>query len=73
MEYFIGYKPLPRMKALSARLKRGHDEIARQIVENGRDWAVQVLRREDMVLYFWRVVLEYARICDERREQMGVP
>lgn len=71
MEYFLGYEPLSRAKGLGARPKKAHDEVARQIAEDGRDWAAKVLRREDMVLYAWRVVLEYARICDERREQMG--
>lgn len=47
------------------------DEAARFIAETGRVWAEQVLRREDMALYVWRLLLEWARICDENREKLG--
>jgi len=49
----------------------GRDEAARRIAEEGRAWANMVLRREDMVLYIWRVLLEYARICSDDREKIG--
>ena len=71
MEYFLGYEPQHKKRALGARPKKGNDHVAKQIAEDGRDWAAKVLRREDMVLYVWRVVMEYARICDERRDVMG--
>lgn len=48
-----------------------HDGEARRIARQGSEWAGKVLRREDMLGYLWRVVLEYARVCDERREAMG--
>jgi len=49
----------------------GGDTAARFIAERGRDWASQVLRREDMRLYTWRLLLEWARVCDEDREKLG--
>jgi hypothetical protein len=30
-----------------------------------------VLRREDMLLYVWRLLLEFARVCDENRARLG--
>lgn len=47
------------------------DEAARFIAETGQAWAEKVLRREDMALYVWRLLLEWARICDENREKLG--
>lgn len=59
MEYFIGYGG------------RGHDEAARTIALDGKAWAEKVLRREDMQIYMYRLLLEYARICDDRRDTLG--
>lgn len=60
LNFFMGYKG-----------EGGHDEAAKLIANEGREWAEKVLRREDMVLYTWRLLLEYARICDDRREVLG--
>lgn len=71
MEYFVGYRPSDTARKLGVKEKRGNDAVARAVAEQGKDWGHRVLRREDMLLYFWRVLLEYARICDDRRQQMG--
>jgi hypothetical protein len=47
------------------------DRVAEGIALGGREWATRVLRREDMSIYVLRVLLEYARLGDERRERMG--
>ncbi len=47
------------------------DAVAERIALGGREWAGKVLRREDMAVYVLRVLLEYARLGDERREHMG--
>jgi hypothetical protein len=47
------------------------DSAARYIAERGKEWAEQVLRREDMRLYVWRLLLEWARVCDENRHKLG--
>jgi hypothetical protein len=49
----------------------GHDTAARRIAEEGRVWSEKVLRREDMLLYVWRLLLEWARVCDDERERLG--
>ena len=68
MEYFLGYEP---PSGIDAPSRPAHDHTAEAIASQGREWASQVLRPEDMVLYMWRLILEYARICDDRRENMG--
>ena len=50
---------------------RGRDHVARRIALAGKSWAERVLRREDMQIYTYRLLLEYARICDDRREMLG--
>ena len=48
-----------------------HDSKAAKIAEEGRHWAERVLRKEDMVIYAYRLILEYARVSDPQRENMG--
>jgi hypothetical protein len=60
MAYFLGFGTKP-----------GHDQQGRNIALAGREWAERVLRKEDMLLYMHRVLLEYARICDEQRDHLG--
>ncbi|KAI0161944.1 glycosyltransferase family 90 protein [Hypoxylon sp. FL1284] len=52
------------------RDKKG-DKAAQFIAEEGRLWGAKVLRREDMLLYVWRLLLEFARVCDEKRDMLG--
>jgi hypothetical protein len=60
LDYFLGYEGLG-----------SHDEMAQRIAEDGRDWAEKVLRREDMAVYTYRLLLEWARVCDDNRVSMG--
>lgn len=62
MEYFVGNKLLGL---------GGHDEVAKNIALDGKAWAEKVLRREDMSVYVLRLLLEYARVCDDDRDKMG--
>ncbi|KAI9052618.1 hypothetical protein LZ554_003960 [Drepanopeziza brunnea f. sp. 'monogermtubi'] len=64
MEYFLGYEG-ENIKVV------GHDEQAQKIAEEGQSWANKVLRKEDMQIYVLRLLLEYARLSDDRREKMG--
>lgn len=48
-----------------------HDAEARRIAHEGAEWAARVLRREDMMLYTWRLLLEYARVVDPARDRLG--
>lgn len=53
------------------RRAAGNDDVARSIADAGREWAEKVLRREDMLIYVYRLVLEYARIVDDKRDRIG--
>lgn len=46
-------------------------EDAVWIAEQGRTWAGRALRREDMEVYLFRVLLEYARLVDDGRDEAG--
>jgi hypothetical protein len=50
---------------------RGRDPEAEQIAMDGQKWAQAVLRREDMRLYVWRLLLEYARVVDDNRDRLA--
>ncbi|KAG9251074.1 glycosyltransferase family 90 protein [Emericellopsis atlantica] len=60
MNYFIGFQG-----------RGGHDAAAEKIASAGKEWAERVLRKEDMQVYTLRVLLEYARLLDDRRQYMG--
>ncbi|KAF7194599.1 Beta-1,2-xylosyltransferase 1 [Pseudocercospora fuligena] len=62
MEYFVGNKKMGL---------EGHDDVARNIALEGKSWAEKVLRKEDMSVYVFRLLLEFARLCDDDREKMG--
>ncbi|KAF8628840.1 hypothetical protein AX17_005900 [Amanita inopinata Kibby_2008] len=48
-----------------------HEELARTIAIAGREWSKTFWRREDMVAYFFRLLLEYARLISIDRENMS--
>lgn len=64
MEFFLGFGERKYRK-------RGRDELARRIAVQGQEWARKVLRREDMRVYVYRLLLEYARVMDDERETLG--
>jgi Glycosyl transferase family 90 len=70
MEYFLGYPNLGSGDPTSGVVKP-HDHMAKKIATEGQEWALKVLRREDMQLYTLRLLLEYARVIDDRREKLG--
>ncbi|KID73744.1 Beta-1,2-xylosyltransferase 1 [Metarhizium brunneum] len=47
------------------------DDEAEAIAGQGKDWAERVLRRQDMKLYVWRLLLEYARVLDDARDNLA--
>jgi len=60
MAYFLGFAGSP-----------AHDIEGERIAMEGRLWAEKVMRKEDMLLYVHRVLLEYGRICDDDRDTLG--
>ncbi|KAG8415909.1 hypothetical protein J3459_013968 [Metarhizium acridum] len=47
------------------------DDEAEAIAGQGKNWTERVLRREDMKLYVWRLLLEYARVVDDGRDSLA--
>ncbi|KAK0388060.1 hypothetical protein NLU13_4304 [Sarocladium strictum] len=50
--------------------KGSGDSTARMVAEQGRRWAGEALRKEDMQVYMFRLLLEWGRIVDDDRENL---
>ena len=48
-----------------------HDVEAKKLARQGREWSNKVLRRDDIEVYMFRLLLEYGRIIDDNRERIG--
>ncbi|KAI1105706.1 glycosyltransferase family 90 protein [Jackrogersella minutella] len=70
MAYFVG---LQNRGPLNGRLvpTEGRHEDARWIAEQGRKWADKAVRREDMEVYLFRLLLEWGRVIDGDRDDLG--
>ncbi|KAI9790198.1 MAG: hypothetical protein M1835_001155 [Candelina submexicana] len=68
LAYFAGINGKIRGKQvfIPAHAKEGEF-----IAEEGREWANKVLRKEDMEIYFFRLLLEWGRLTDDRRDEIG--
>ncbi|CAA9956908.1 CAP10 domain containing protein [Pyrenophora teres f. maculata] len=66
LDYFLGTGDSHMVVSNGA-----HDEAAKKIALRGQEWADKVLRKEDMHVYTFRLLLEYARLCDDNRERLG--
>jgi hypothetical protein len=47
------------------------DKEAERIAAEGSKWASEALRKEDMRVYMFRLLLEWGRIVDDRRGELG--
>ncbi|PYI06364.1 lipopolysaccharide-modifying enzyme [Aspergillus sclerotiicarbonarius CBS 121057] len=45
--------------------------IAPKLARQGREWAQKALRNEDMEVWFFRLLLEYGRLVDDNRQNLG--
>ncbi|RYP18341.1 hypothetical protein DL767_009861 [Monosporascus sp. MG133] len=44
---------------------------AREMARAGQDWAASTLRKDDMRVYMFRLLLEWGRVQDDNRESLG--
>ncbi|KAH8692846.1 putative capsule-associated protein CAP1 [Talaromyces proteolyticus] len=44
---------------------------APRLAKQGKEWAEKVLRNEDLEAWFFRLLLEYGRLIDDNRENLG--
>lgn len=63
MTYFLGRK--------GADDKCAHDNEGKKIAIDGSKWSERVLRRVDMQVYMLRLLFEYARVVDDKRDHLG--
>ena len=68
LAHFAGFEGT--VKGRFVRLE-AHERQGERIAEEGRSWADRVLRKEDMEVYFFRLLLEWGRLTDDRRESIG--
>lgn len=69
LAYFAGIKGEIRGRFVEVE---GHDVAGERIAERGREWAGKVLRKEDMEIYFFRLLLEWGRLTDDARDSLGM-
>jgi hypothetical protein len=68
LAYFTGLKG--KINGREVELQ-GKFEDAAFIADQGRKWAEKALRREDAEAYLFRLLLEYGRVVDDRRDEIG--
>ncbi|KAJ3575469.1 hypothetical protein NP233_g1084 [Leucocoprinus birnbaumii] len=48
-----------------------HEDLGRKIAMAGREWSLKYWRKEDLNAYFFRLILEYARLMSKDRAAMS--
>lgn len=74
LAYFSGWenrKMASNSQGVVEVLEQPHEAEAKRIAEAGREWASKVLRKEDMEIYMFRLLLEWGRLTDDRRDELG--
>ena len=72
LEYFAGTTKVVGSGGKEDRARLEGDLVrGEEIAEAGRDWAGKVLRKEDMEIYMFRLLLEWGRVTDDQREVLG--
>ena len=66
--YFTGFEGWILGKRVSVS---AHEKEGKVIADAGREWADTVLRKTDMEVYMFRLLLEWGRITDDRRDELG--
>ncbi|UPX20860.1 uncharacterized protein EKO05_0011076 [Ascochyta rabiei] len=67
LAYFGGYGVEERNK----RMMEGRTKEAEAIARQGKVWTEKVLRKEDMEVYMFRLLLEWGRLTDDKRTTIG--
>lgn len=73
LAYFAGVDvPVTDLKTGKTKpMMKPHDIQGKWIANEGRKWAEKALRKEDMEIYFFRLLLEWGRLTDDRRDSLG--
>ncbi|GBF67093.1 beta-1,2-xylosyltransferase [Trichophyton mentagrophytes] len=69
--YFAGVRMVDEAGKVTKVLMKPHHRESRIIAREGRKWAEESLRKEDMEIYLFRLLLEWGRLTDDRRDELG--
>ncbi|KAF1843528.1 glycosyltransferase family 90 protein [Cucurbitaria berberidis CBS 394.84] len=67
LAYFGGYG----VEARNKRMMEGKSKEAEAIARQSKVWTEKVLRKEDMEVYMFRLLLEWGRLTDDARTEVG--
>lgn len=70
LAYFTGLKDRGTVNGRNPDMEARLDD-AKWIAEQGKRWADKALRREDMEVYLFRLLLEWGRLVDDNRDKIG--
>ncbi|KAI0144531.1 hypothetical protein GGR57DRAFT_481778 [Xylariaceae sp. FL1272] len=70
MAYFLGLEGRGKLNGRE-QVTPPRTEDARWIAEQGRKWALKAIRKEDMEVYMFRLLLEWGRVIDDKRDSIG--
>ncbi|KAI1115737.1 hypothetical protein F5Y14DRAFT_410078 [Nemania sp. NC0429] len=70
MSYFIGLEGRGSLNG-RAQITPGRTDDGKWIAQQGRKWAEKTIRREDMEVYLFRLLLEWGRVIDDNRDNVG--
>ncbi|KAF3764604.1 family 90 glycosyltransferase [Cryphonectria parasitica EP155] len=70
LAYFLGLQDKGLVNGRKVPMQSRVDD-AKWIAEQGKQWAAQALRREDAEIYMFRLLLEWGRVIDEKRDDLG--
>ncbi|KAK4105671.1 glycosyltransferase family 90 protein [Parathielavia hyrcaniae] len=72
LAYFVGMQTRDGRKLNGRHVDmEGRPKDGKWIAEEGKRWAGRVLRREDIEVYLFRLLLEWGRVVDDNREELG--
>lgn len=68
--YFTGTESRPKVNGRDTAMP-GQRENAEWIAQAGKRWADKALSRKEMEVYLFRLLLEWGRLIDDRRDDIG--
>ena len=77
LTYFIGYGKQGHQLVIEDDYANAdvyvpaHQFEAKKIALQGMEWANKVLRRDDIEVYMFRLLIEYGRLIDDNRDRIG--
>ena len=66
LAYFRGFPATKETRELVP-----HEDAAQRIAEEGKRWAERVMRKDDMEVYMFRLLIEWGRVTDDRRDDLA--